>query len=134
LKFSIPQIFPPIEDIIVDIEAGIKNFPENIKNDIRSDCREILHQESQHIIRYQSQPAKTIRKNLKDLRSLDCYYVKADKGNKIVIIKKDYNDVQMQNLIDEGPYEKIQSYPLEDANKAVKRVVKNLTKLTVVEN
>jgi hypothetical protein len=40
----------------------------------------------------------------------------------------------MQNLIDEGPYEKIQSYKLEDANKAVKRVVKNLTKLTVLAN
>jgi hypothetical protein len=31
-KYSIPAISPPIEDIIVDIEAGIKNFPENIKN------------------------------------------------------------------------------------------------------
>jgi hypothetical protein len=33
-------------------------------------------------------------------------YEKADKGNKIAIIKKDHYDVQMQNLIDEGPQRK----------------------------
>jgi hypothetical protein len=39
----------------------------------------------------------------------------------------------VQNLIDEGPYEKVQKDPL-DAYKAVNCVVKNLTKLTFVAN
>nr|CAI5849577.1 unnamed protein product [Callosobruchus analis] len=52
------------------------------------------------------------RKAIASLKEKDCFYLKADKGNKVVILdKKDYFD-RVDKLIEEGPYKKITKNPL----------------------
>jgi hypothetical protein len=109
---------PKISVFWTHVKSSFSNIHWSIyEHDIRSDEKSYIKKVNMSSNINHSQ-CYSLRKNLKYLRSRDCYYVKADKGNQIVIIKKEHYDVQMQYLIDEGPYEKIQSYPLEDANEA----------------
>lgn len=49
---------------------------------------------------------------LRSINQKECYYMKPDKGNKLVILdKKDYDD-RMKKLITEGPYEIVTRDPL----------------------
>lgn len=121
LKHSIPTKSKLI-NIISDIETGIKYLNDQDKNYIRNACKlqitDNLSKISQH---------KNINKDLnilKNLKNKDCFYLKADKGNTVVILdKQDYFD-RGNKLLQEGPYINIPKNPLSKFVSNVKNCLK----------
>ena len=61
---------------------------------------------------------------VKELREKPVFYIKADKGNKIVIMDKDDYDEQMSQKINNGPYRQLRANPLPDMVKRFEKTVK----------
>lgn len=64
------------------------------------------------------------RNIIKDLREKPVYYVKADKGNALVILDQEDYDQRMNDKINEGPYRKLKKDPLPDLIKRVDKTLK----------
>ncbi|XP_060518228.1 uncharacterized protein LOC132696986 [Cylas formicarius] len=61
---------------------------------------------------------------VKGLKEKDCFYLKADKGNKVVIIdKKDYFE-RVDSLIQHGPYTTVSRNPLAKMTMEIKNTLK----------
>lgn len=106
LNFALPSKKNPINDLIVDVESGIKSkcdFPN--KQLVRCLTERTL---TKNLSNYKlnSKDSK-LYDTVNELQKKDCFYLKADKGNAIVIYnKEDYFD-GMYDHIDESPYEKM---------------------------
>ena len=91
--------------VIANIESAIQYLPDSSKGFVREACRKQI---SSNIInnKKSSKSAKEM-KVIKRLREKDCFYLKADKGNKVVILDKDDYYERVDNLISNGPYKKL---------------------------
>lgn len=107
LKFTPTPKTTPVKTAILDIESAIKFRMNSTRDDIRRRVTGVLDSLSE---------TKNTTKNdyevIKHLKEKDCVYVKADKGNKLVIMNKDDYESRMFNLITECSYKKINRDPL----------------------
>lgn len=120
----------PLDDVIqssvVNIESAIRFESNEKKNEVRTNLRKVFKE-----IRFNNKPTlnreqKEVSKTIGSLREKDCVYVKADKGNKIVILsREDYED-RMERLIIDSKFESIKKCPLNDINKQVRSYVTHL--------
>lgn len=110
LGFSVTPNRTPIEDVIFEVEAAIQYKPHNIKHEVRKAATELLQSASTRTTKqFRNQDE---HKTLKKLKSKPCYYMKADKGNALVILDKSQYDEGMNKLIHDGPYEELKRNPL----------------------
>jgi len=123
LNFALAPKKIPVEDIICDIEFGIKRLPDNIKNTIRQDCAVIL--------RKVNPPKSNLSKEeLVALRSLnqnnDIVVLKSDKGWATVILNKaDYRNKMLDHLHNSGSYKKLPKNPLKKISRNVVIAIKS---------
>jgi hypothetical protein len=122
LNFVVAPKRIPLEDIICNVENVIKDLPENNVEDIRQDCTLVL--------KNAKPPKKNITKDevasLKILRDRkDIIILKVDKGNTIVVMKKeDYNQKMIEHLAS-GGYRKVQRDPMNKFIRSVSLAIKN---------
>lgn len=111
LKFSIPDSRPNLEDVVASIESTIQKLDDTTKNSIRDSCKRKIRD---NINKFTSFPNlnKEHKKTIKSLREKDCFYLKADKGNKLVILDKEDYYERVNRLIDNGPYSRIKKNPI----------------------
>lgn len=116
------------EDIIVDVEAAIRHFDEGNKENIRKEVCNILNEGN---IKKPSMKNQKENKILYDLNKKPVYYMKADKGNTIVIMdKEDYNQ-KMLDKLNNGNFRKIRNNPLKDSSMKVVKTLKECKSLDV---
>lgn len=84
LNYAIRMPNPPVEELIADVEAAIKFNKEEEKAYIRGVTTKIIEEAK-------NTPAKRNRSEIEivnELKKKPVYYLKADKGNRIVIMTK----------------------------------------------
>lgn len=104
LKHKIVQKFPPIDDIVVNIESALDmaHLNETDKNEIRYQCKAVFDEAN-----LRAPHPKFKRDDMKILKSIkekDVFVMKPDKGKGVVIMNKDDYDGRMLKTIEEGPY------------------------------
>lgn len=103
LNFSLPYKKNPKNDLIIDIETGLRNksvgFSE--KQAVRCSVEKVLKDK---LSSYElNQQTKHHYEILDELREKDVFIMKADKGNAVVVIdKSDYKE-RMESHIANGP-------------------------------
>lgn len=128
LKFSFCDTRNDVKEIIAHIEAGISSLPDETKRQLRDECKTQLQKNLNRCRPRKFKDSKII-KTIKALKLKDVYYMKADKGNTLVVLdKKDYHD-RVQKLLQEGPYVKLNKNPLDNMIKEVKELVKDCTSI-----
>ena len=117
-----------MDDIICDIEFGIRGLPNRIKDTIRKDCVVVLRK------------AKPPKSNLSKeesiaLRSLnqnkDIIVIKADKGGAAVILNRvDYRSKMLDHLHNSGSYKKLPKNPLKKIARNVALAIKSINSVS----
>lgn len=126
LNFSIRPDHQAMVDVIVDIETVLKFKPAVVQNEIRSATRDILNELNSSNIRRHNNDSN-FNKAIESLRSKDCVYVKADKGNKVVIMDKSDYDSRANKLITECNYKKLNKTPLNTMIKQANDIRKEIS-------
>lgn len=109
----------PVDDIVVDLETGIRNLTQGEKDNIRTGITSELkrHQSAKYNFTQE-------QRIIKQLKEKPVYYLKADKGNKVVIIdKSEYDKVTYEKLAS-GNYIELRKDPLPDSIKRVEKALK----------
>jgi hypothetical protein len=121
LNYALHKI-PNTEQIIIDTDTAVNNsqLPTEQKNTAKTIIQDTITQG----IRKQRQNYTDTR-IVKELKEKPVFYVKADKGNNIVILdKKDYDNIMTKKLT-EGPYRKLRKDPLPDILKRFDKTIKD---------
>ena len=114
LNFMLPPIKTPVQDLVFDVEAAVKYLPESDKFNIRKECKLAIQN------RKDTKVNKSITadyKTIKELKTKNCFYIKADKSNTVVIMDKDEYINKVQDLLNNGPYIKLQNNPVFEKGK-----------------
>lgn len=117
LKFAIPPVKPPIEDLVTAIQCGTTytNVPAKQELLLHSTCvlreaksKQQLNNEALHL-----------HKIIKNIKSKNITVSKADKGNSIVIL--DYSEYlrRMELMLSEGDYTELNFNPLNKMRNSV---------------
>lgn len=126
LKFAVKPICDPLVDVVVDTETALKFKSESVKYNIRSDVKHVL---KDYKVKEKYAPARNNNNNVqllvKSLQEKDVYYIKADKGNSIIIMDKQDYDQRMLDHIATGNYCKTKN-PLNKMVKSSNVVIKLL--------
>lgn len=111
LKHNLNFKKAPVDEIIVGIESAIKFMDESSKNYIRNACK---IQISENIQRNPQsfEFSKKDYDTIKSLRNKDCFYLKADKGNSVVIMDKGDYFNRVGDMISAGSYKELNKNPL----------------------
>lgn len=115
-----------IDDLVANIECNITHLKESDKNYVRNACKMKI-QDNLNVLKSKN-IFSNVRKDwdlIKGLKRKDCYYLKADKGNTVVILDKTEYVNRVNKLLEEGPYEKIRRNPLNKYISFTNDVVKN---------
>lgn len=105
LNFAVKPLKTQLMDVIVDIETFLKYKPSVIQNDIRSATKAIIQDFRKSNYRQRKQDMD-YNKALKTLNAKDCIYTKADKGNKIVIMRHNEYENRAKKFISDSKYKK----------------------------
>lgn len=112
---------PDIEQTIIDVETAITHtIPIEFQESARNDTEESLKGNKFQLRGQNSDEVKV----LSELRDKSVYYVKADKGNAVVILDKDDYDNQMNEKITTGPYRHFRVDPLPTMVRHVEKTLK----------
>lgn len=111
LKYTPKSNRTNVFESIVDIETSIKFKLPSAQNQIRKKSKqvieEVLNEENN------KKEKRNIEFNtIKSLKEKNCVYVKADKGNKVVILDNEDYDTRIFDLINECGYLKLKRDPL----------------------
>ncbi|XP_055584738.1 uncharacterized protein LOC129737602 [Uranotaenia lowii] len=112
---------PRMDQIIIDVETAIRSSKLSTA---QKDC---ARAEVADVLRKGINGKSNVKEIqiAKELRRKEVFYVKADKGNSVVIMDKtDYNGL-MQAKIDEGPYRVRREDPLPEMVKEVEKTLKD---------
>jgi len=124
LNFAVKPGKPQLLDTIVDIETMLKQKLPQTQNRVREVVKPILMSAKENT-------RNCIASNnniIKRLKEKDVYYMKADKGNSLVILdKKDY-DERMIELINNGSYKMESKSPLTKMEKSATEVIDKVSK------
>lgn len=123
MNFSLPPRKISVNDIICDIEYGIRDLPEVTKDTIKQDYVVVLRK------------AKPPKSNVNELEidalkslnnNMDIVVLKADKGGFVVILdKEDYRKKMLDNLLNSRSYRKLSKGPMKKISKSVALAIKN---------
>lgn len=122
LKYNLHFKKPPIDEIINGIETAIRFLDENSKHYVRNACKIEISKNSQRNRNFFND-TKNEYHIIKSLKSKDCFYLKADKGNSLVILDKPDYFNRVSALINEGPYTEIKKNPLPKMIRDTKTVL-----------
>lgn len=95
-----------------------------MQNEIRKKTTEIVHE-----IDRNKNASSSAHIALNSIREKNCYYMKADKGNKLVILDKEEYDDRMKKLIEDGPYESVGRDPLPKMIRNTNSLVKEVSEI-----
>lgn len=110
LKFGISDQNNILEETITCVESAIQYLPNSSKGSIRESVRSNVSKEIAKSIKVKQSAHQ--QNTIKNLKKKDVFYLKADKGNKLVILDKHEYFDRMNNLIEKGPYLKLTKTPL----------------------
>ncbi|KAJ6637328.1 hypothetical protein Bhyg_10058 [Pseudolycoriella hygida] len=126
MKFALPPKRDTLKNFIIDAEMCANDFRLNLndeqKEEIRNTAKEAIIVTKPNL--KVSDDVKKLYETVDSLKNKDVYYMKADKGNSIVILDKSVYEARMQKLIDEGPYQKVRGQltnMVSQANDALNR-------------
>lgn len=124
LKFAPKPNKLPLLDTVVDIETCLKFKLPSIQHDIRNNAAKVI--DSIKANTKKSELANKQKKIIDDLRMKEVVYMKADKGNKLVILNKFDYDFRVTELIKKCKYECVKKDPLpkmvRESDKIRKRI------------
>jgi len=100
LKHRVPLNKSPIEEVVVCLETEMRRLK------LENDHKHILREEISQVIKSSKKfhLDKAQMKILKELKSKDVYYIKADKGKNIAIMDKNDYEERMKTEIENGPF------------------------------
>lgn len=116
-----------VQQVILDVEAGINAYSPSLP--ITTEQKESIRSKVANVIR-ENKVQITGRKNtseqkiITELRRKPVFYVKADKGNALVILDKDDYDDRMRAKIANGPYRRLRADPLPRLVSKVTKTIK----------
>eukprot|EP00253_Pinus_taeda_P030797 PITA_30797 len=123
LNFALAPRKIPVEDIICDVEYGIENLPDKIRDMIRQDCAVTLRRAKpprSNISKAEFEALKTLNKNR------DVMVLKEDKGGAVVLLdRSDYRNKMLDHLCNSGSYKKLSKNPLKKVSRAVALTIKS---------
>lgn len=107
-----------VESTIVDIETSIKYLRDFEKETVRKAVRPII---KNAIITAKLKPPIRAKVDIiANLKEKDVYYLKADKGNRMVIMDKTEYEKRMEDLMKESSFKELKRCPLNGMiNKAI---------------
>jgi hypothetical protein len=111
LNFAIESKKIPIEDIIADVETGIKFLPANTKSEIRNEIKQVIKKTNINNKKTNNRSVN-YEKEIKSLKEKDIVFIKADKNNSFVLMDKPDYDSKITQMLNEGPYTRIDESPL----------------------
>lgn len=124
LNFSIKPNKQSLIDLVVDIESNLKFKPLVVQNEIRTATGNILQNTNLSNLRRCS----NFNNVIESLRSKEVVYVKADKGNKVVILDKNDYKNRADALITESNYRRLTKSPLNSMILQANDVRKEISK------
>jgi hypothetical protein len=107
LKHKVIQKFPPIEEIVADIECGLRKSGLNEADRIsaRVECKQVIDSFDSRSVHPRFN--KMEMKILKEIKEKPVFVMKPDKGKGVVVMNKwDYEE-RMKKTLNEGPYEEM---------------------------
>lgn len=128
LKMSFVPNKLPLEDIIVGIESGIKMIDYQNQDIARKECLNLMKTNANTNNSIKKEKSFKI---IQELKKKDCFYLKADKGNSIVVLKKKDYIERMKALINTGPYKELKKNPLSKMVREATKIINNST--TIIE-
>lgn len=116
----------PLVETVTDVETILKYKLPSVQQSVRNTVKEAIENVKNK--------KRTMGKNdeidtLKSLKEKDCVYVKADKGNKIVILSTADYEQRMNNLIEKCQYKEVKRNPLPSMVKECNELRKDLSKI-----
>lgn len=124
LNFTPKPVHLPFFDSIVDIETCIKYKPLQTKEIIRHVARPIIVNAKSNF--KCDRDTRDTHNIIKELQQKDVFYIKADKGNKVVIMNKsDYDEKVLQSITD-NKYKTLTKTPLPGMIRSSKEIIKNI--------
>lgn len=106
----------------MDIETNIGSKPYSVQHEIRKFSENVLINRK----KVNNSETKQQQKVIKSLNERECVYVKADKGNKLVILEKSDYENRTQSLILESEYKSLRKDPLPGMVRQVKELKKQI--------
>jgi hypothetical protein len=100
---------PTKEEVVADVETCIRSLPYLEKENVRNEIRDILTKPFRSDMKSPTKSDETAMNLLKDK---DCYFLKADKGNSVVILDKEDYVERVNKLIENGAYTQLPKTPL----------------------
>ncbi len=100
-KFAITPASIPYKNIISEVEAAIRELPDETKDIIRTNTASIL--DRAHLTQHKNinnQESQALRNLKKDATRI---VTKADKGNSLVVLDRSDYDSKMENLLQASP-------------------------------
>ncbi|XP_055389983.1 uncharacterized protein LOC129618968 [Condylostylus longicornis] len=123
LKYAITPKRTDKEDIIADVETAIRGADHGAKENIRKEVYKILRGSNNTNSNLDNKP-KSEHSTVKSLNEKPVYYIKAEKGNTIVIMNKDDYDEKILDKLNNGNFRKIRTNPLKESAVKVKKALK----------
>lgn len=128
LNYAIDRHNIPKEDIIMDIEAAIKFIPEAEKAETRKQTTKLLKSIEMKKGMKKGKKTKEL-KIIKELKSKPVFYIKADKGNSVVIMNKEEYDENVKKKLAEGNFQELRKNPMPESLKKIEKTLANCTDL-----
>lgn len=125
LNYAIEKPEAPKEEIVIDIEAAIKFAKETEKNEARKGAGRILEAVRDAKRRRAVEEARMIR----ELKNKDVFYIKADKGNALVIMDKEEYNKRVEEKLKNGSFEELKGNPMPESMKRVEKTLAQCTDL-----
>ncbi|XP_055377921.1 uncharacterized protein LOC129609823 [Condylostylus longicornis] len=123
LKYAISPKRTDKEDIVADVKTAIRGTDNGVKENIRKEVYKMLR-ESKNTNSNVDNEIKSEHATVKSLNEKPVHYIKADKGNTIVIMNKDDYDEKILDRLNNGNFKKIRSNRLKKSAMKVKKALK----------
>ena len=131
LNFAITPKSPPVEEIIIDLQVVSKALKRNLDYEEAPVMRMRFEKEAMETLEpiAKKRGNTTFTKIIDDINKKKVQIVKADKGNKVVVLNTGDYEARMKQHIDDGPYSTINN-PI---NKAILDFRKTIKKLRTID-
>lgn len=125
LNFTVKPQNDPIIDIVAHIESSIQYKPFDIKKNVRDSALPLLKSAQTHKCKETTNWDDTLNK----LKKHDVFYMKSDKGNKVVIMNKADYEHRMKVSIQEDSFTTAKKSPLNAMIKDAKIAIDSISRV-----
>ena len=131
LNFTPQPNFTNIQNVVVDIESALYYLPDTEKAIIRKKVKPIiLNYKNQN---KQKQHHFSWSNTIKELKNKNVHFIKADKGNKLVILDKSEYINRMNLTLSDNSIMKLTKNPLNQMIKEANQAIKNIEQIFDIE-